>query len=80
MSLVDYRTGPVDAEQHQMTITHRHHATQILECRDTNVETFLLELNEMAVDKSETPVILEVQRINWSVWWERSGSVNASIV
>jgi len=52
--------GPIEAEQHQMMVADRRKTTHVLECRDADVEQFLLELDAVAVNERQTAVVLKV--------------------
>jgi len=61
-----------------VTVTDRRQTTHVLECRDADVEQFLLELDAVAVDKRQAAVVLEAYRVDNSIRWKRSGSVDTS--
>jgi len=53
-------SGPVDAEQHELTVGRQRIAVQVLECRWTVIENSLLKPDDITVDKGKATVILEV--------------------
>jgi len=65
---------PVDVEQHQLTVSRRRIAVQVLECRRTVIENSLLEPGDVTVNKGEATVILEVDSVGGCVPWYRSCS------
>ena len=59
-----------------MMVADRRKTTHVLECRDADVEQFLLELDAVAVNERETAVVLKVDRVESSTRWKRSGGID----